>query len=134
MPIPPENTSNIEDTLNQLIHKERLYNITELEDELCQNLPLLNENQYTIFNAVIRAIEYFLQQIGDEKYPVIASTKNKIELPLDIVISSERLLDLINFTYPNFTQNSTDMNYLIERAILTPKNDNATTISDLIID
>ncbi|CAG8656785.1 3248_t:CDS:2 [Dentiscutata erythropus] len=124
MPIPPENSSNIyneEDALNQLIRKKRSYNITKLEHELSQNLLLLNENQHVIFNVIIQAIECEESQCFFVDGP---------ELSSNIVIAGQKLSDLIDFTYSDFTQHSTDINYLIERTILTSKNDDATDSVD----
>ncbi|CAG8787983.1 25983_t:CDS:2, partial [Dentiscutata erythropus] len=111
--------------------KEKSYNITELENKLSQNVPLLNEDQCAIFNAITQAIE---REERDKSYSIIPSTENTIELPSNIVIAGGKLLDLIDFVYSNFTQHSTNTDYLIERTILTPKNDDASKISDLIID
>ncbi|CAG8587289.1 7107_t:CDS:2, partial [Dentiscutata heterogama] len=134
MPIPPENSSNTynnEDALNQLIQEERSYNITKLENKLNQNLSLLNDDQHVIFNAITQTIEH---EKKDRNYLVVPGTENKIELPLDIVILDEKLSNLIDFLFPDFIQQSTNMDYLIERTILTSKNDNASKISYLIID
>ncbi len=56
-----------------------------------------------------------------------------IELPSDIIIPKRKLSDLINFIYLNLIKNFTNVNYMISRAILTPKNDDVENISDLII-
>ncbi|CAG8810157.1 16053_t:CDS:2, partial [Dentiscutata erythropus] len=59
MPIPSitSNISNNEEKLNHLIREERSYNITDLEAESQCNIPLLNNDQCAIFDAVIRAID-----------------------------------------------------------------------------
>ncbi|CAG8794792.1 35373_t:CDS:2, partial [Racocetra persica] len=60
--------------------------------------------------------------LRDRTYLIIADTKNRITLLSDIVVTGGKLSDLINYVYPNFIQNSNNINYLTERAILTPKN------------
>ena len=56
-----------------------------------------------------------------------------ITLPTDIVMSKESLTDLIDFVYPNLAENSGNVNYMVGRAILTPKNTDVHIISDLIM-
>ncbi|CAG8720042.1 28169_t:CDS:2, partial [Racocetra persica] len=109
MPIPPitSNITNNKETLNHLICEERSYNIIDLQTKLQHNQ---------------REFAKFLLQIEDGTYLIIADTENKITLPSDIVVTGGKLSDLINYIYPNFIQNSNNINYLTERAILTPKN------------
>ncbi|CAG8724603.1 16411_t:CDS:2, partial [Dentiscutata erythropus] len=59
MPIPSitSNISNNEEKLNHLIREERSYNITDLEAKSQCNIPLLNNDQCAVFDAVIRAID-----------------------------------------------------------------------------
>ena len=59
MPLPSETPTdrNTQD-LDQLIREERSYDITQLQTELHQNLPLLNKDQRAIYDAVIEAIEH----------------------------------------------------------------------------
>lgn len=75
----------------------------------------------------------FLLKIGNGEYPVIPNTENTIDLPSDVVIPGGKLSDLIDFVYPNLIENSSDMNYMFGRAILTPKNDDVEDISFLIM-
>ena len=51
-----------------------------------------------------------------------------------MVIPSDKLSDLIDFVYLNLNENSASMDFMIGRAILTPKNDDVEHISFLIID
>ncbi|CAG8808118.1 11920_t:CDS:1, partial [Dentiscutata erythropus] len=51
------NISNNEEELNHLICEERSYNITDLEAKSQHNIPLLNNDQRAVFDAVIRAID-----------------------------------------------------------------------------
>ena len=56
-----------------------------------------------------------------------------IDLPSAMIIPSGKLLDLINFVYSNLNKNSADINFMVSRAILTPKNDDIKHISTLIM-
>ncbi|GBB91117.1 hypothetical protein RclHR1_18230007 [Rhizophagus clarus] len=75
----------------------------------------------------------FLLQIGDGKYPVIPNTEDMINLPSPMVIPRGGLSDLIDFVYLNLTENSSNVDYMVGRAILTPKNDDVEHISTLIM-
>jgi hypothetical protein len=67
------------------------------------------------------------------KYPVVPDTENTIVLPSDMVIPRGKLLDLIDFIYPNLIKNSSDMNYIVGKVLLTLKNDDVENISVLIM-
>ena len=75
----------------------------------------------------------FLLKIGDGKYPTIPNIENMVKLSLNIVISEGILTNLINFIYPNLTKNSGNTSYIVSRVILTSKNADVKTISDLMI-
>ncbi len=75
----------------------------------------------------------FLLKIGDGKYPTIPNTENMVKLSLNIVISERTLTDFIDFIYPNLIKNSKNTSYIVNRAILTSKNADIKTISDLMI-
>ena len=91
-------------------------------------MRLLQTND-TQENLRQRNFAEFLLNIGDGKYPVIPDTENMIDLPSDMVITGGKLLDLIDFVYPNLIENSSNVNYMVGRAILTPKNDDIENIS-----
>ncbi len=57
-----------------------------------------------------------------------------IDLPSAMVIPDGKLSDLIDFVYPNLNENSASVDFMVGRAILTPKNDDVERISSLIID
>src|SRR5271170_7339326 len=76
----------------------------------------------------------FILKIRNGKYPVIPNTENIIELLSDIVIPGEKLSDLIDFVYSNLVENSSNVNYMVGRAILTPKNNDVEKINNLIMD
>lgn len=62
MPIPPARALNVDgsnEDLDQLIREERSYNITQLQDEVCLNVPLLNDYQRMIYDTVMQAIAHF---------------------------------------------------------------------------
>ncbi|GBB99746.1 hypothetical protein RclHR1_36150001, partial [Rhizophagus clarus] len=71
--------------------------------------------------------------IGDSKYPIIPNTEDMINLPSPMVIPRGGLSDLIDFVYPNLTENSSNVDYMVGRVILTPKNDDVEHISTLIM-
>ena len=97
--------------------------------KLSINMRLLQTND-TQENLRQRNFAEFLLNIGDGKYPVIPDTENMIDLPSDMVITGGKLLDLIDFVYPNLIENSSNVNYnMVGRAILTPKNDDVENIS-----
>ena len=75
----------------------------------------------------------FLLKIGNGKYPINPNTENTIDLPSDITMLKGALTDLINFVYPNLAENSGNVNYMVNKAILTPKNINVDEISNIII-
>ncbi len=75
----------------------------------------------------------FLLKIGDSKYSNIASIENMIELSSNIVLSKRNLKILIDFVYFNLIENSTNTNYFISKAILSPKNIHIDEISDIIM-
>ncbi|PKC07689.1 hypothetical protein RhiirA5_376858 [Rhizophagus irregularis] len=59
MPIPPPKTLDINyynEDLDQLIREERSYDIAHLRNELLQNIPLLNDDQRNIYEAVMQAV------------------------------------------------------------------------------
>src|SRR5439155_17739462 len=92
------------------------------------NMRLLQTNN-TQENLRQRNFAEFLLNIGDDKYPVISDTENIIDLSSDMVITGEKLSDLIDFVYSNLIENSSNMNYMVSRVILTPKNDDVENIS-----
>ncbi|GKB41381.1 ATP-dependent DNA helicase PIF1-like protein [Tanacetum coccineum] len=55
-----------------------------------------------------------------------------IEIPKEFLIKSwnSTIQQIVSDTYPNFTTRQTDNEYLKERAILTPKNDDADAINE----
>ena len=59
MPIPPSRSLDINHggkDLNQLIRKERSYNIAQLNDYITQNVLLLNDDQCNIYESVMHAV------------------------------------------------------------------------------
>jgi hypothetical protein len=56
MPVPPPRTLNTDvngEDLDQLICKERSYDIMQLQDEFRLNVPLLNNDQCAIYDAIM---------------------------------------------------------------------------------
>ncbi|CAI2194027.1 6610_t:CDS:1, partial [Funneliformis geosporum] len=50
-----------------------------------------------------------------------------------MIISKNNLTDLIDFVYPNLAENSESIDYMVGKAILTPKNIDVNIISDIIM-
>ena len=76
----------------------------------------------------------FLLDIGDGNYSTIPSTENSINLPLDLVMTEGGLPALINFVYPRLIENYENVDYMVGKAILTPKNVDVEKISELVLD
>ncbi|CAI2190532.1 18424_t:CDS:2, partial [Funneliformis geosporum] len=122
MPIPSiqnihSNFAN--NNLDQLIYEERSYDTIYLTEQVRQNVPLLNKEQHSIYNKIIQAINN--------------ECENIITLPSDITIHKGTLTNLIDFVYPDLIENSGNANYMVSKAILTPKNINVEIISDIIM-
>ncbi|CAB4418715.1 unnamed protein product [Rhizophagus irregularis] len=75
----------------------------------------------------------FLLKIGDGKHPTNLDTEDMITLPVDMIIPKGNLTDLIDFVYPNLAENLGNVDYMVGRAILTPKNTDVNMISDMIM-
>src|SRR5437763_9332712 len=76
----------------------------------------------------------FLLDIGDGNYSIVSDTEDNINLPLNLIITEGGLLALINFIYPYLIENYENVNYMISKIILTPKNVNVKNISELVLD
>ena len=76
----------------------------------------------------------FLLQVGDGTYTVNPDTEDIISLPLNIILFKGTLMNLIDFVYPNLVENSGNANYMVSKAILTPKNVNVNVISNIIME
>src|SRR5207244_9110799 len=118
------------DRLNKT-SKSKYLKVMKLESNmrLCQPHNFHDDN-------ILKQKEFaeFLLKIGDGKYPTNPSTENMITLPSDIVITKGNLTYLIDFVYPNLVENSGNTNYMVGRAILTPKNTDADIISEMVMD
>src|SRR5947207_78366 len=104
--------------------------------KLKSNMRLHQSHNFQDDNHILKQKEFaeFLLKIGDGKYPTSPSTENMITFPSDIVITKGNLTDLIDFVYPNLVENSGNTNYMVGRAILTPKNTDADIISEMVMD
>src|SRR5688572_4901322 len=76
----------------------------------------------------------FLLKIGNGTYTINPGTEDTISLPSNIVLLKGTLLDLIDFVYPDLVKNSGNANYIVNKAILTPKNINVNIISNIIME
>ncbi|CAG8478727.1 12190_t:CDS:2 [Racocetra persica] len=111
----------------EALHQLECYLI--LNDKLLKNFPnmlllpekMLNSNYNEDLDQLIQK---------ERSYNAIEN-----EAKCFFVDSPDRKLsDLIDFIYPNLVKNSSNINYIVSRAILTPKNDNVENISSLIMD
>ncbi|CAB4488149.1 unnamed protein product [Rhizophagus irregularis] len=76
----------------------------------------------------------WLLKVGEGRIPTIRGLENNIiRLPNDIILPSQNINDLINFIYSNFTTHFNPQ-YLVERAILTPKNVDVNNVNTIIMD
>jgi ATP-dependent exoDNAse (exonuclease V) alpha subunit len=76
----------------------------------------------------------WLLKVGEGQIPTIDGLANNIiQLPNDIVLQSQNINDLIQLIYPNLSINS-NPKYLVERAILTPKNVDVYSVNTIIMD
>ncbi|CAB5217445.1 unnamed protein product [Rhizophagus irregularis] len=88
------------------------------------NLMLLNKKEFA----------EWLLKVGEGRIPTIRGLENNIiRLPNDIILPSQNINDLINFIYSNFTTHFNPQ-YLVERAILTPKNVDVNNVNTIIMD
>src|SRR5436305_13841305 len=75
----------------------------------------------------------FLLNIGDGNYPIISGTEDSINLPSDLLMTGGDLSALINFVYPHLIENCGNVNYMVGRAILTPKNVDVEKVSEMVL-
>ena len=76
----------------------------------------------------------WLLKVGEGRIPTIRGLENNIiRLPNDIILPSQNINDLINFVYSNLATNFNPQ-YLVKRAILTPKNVEIHNINTIIMD
>ncbi|CAG8748663.1 4832_t:CDS:2, partial [Rhizophagus irregularis] len=101
--------------------------------KLITNMRLCHTDNSQV-NQTQKKFAEILLKIGDGKYPINPNTENMINLPADIVIPNGNLTNLIDFVYPNLVENSGNANYLVGRAILTPKNIDVEAISTIVMD
>ncbi|CAB4481131.1 unnamed protein product [Rhizophagus irregularis] len=76
----------------------------------------------------------FLLDIGDGNYYIVPGTEDSINLPLDLVMTKGGLPALINFVYSRLIENYENVDYMVRKAILMPKNVDVEKISELVLD
>ena len=84
-------------------------------------------------NSKQKEFAEFLLKIGNGEYSTNSNTENMITFPADMTITKGNLTDLADFVYPNLAKNSGNVNYMVGREILTPKNTDVDIISDMIM-
>ncbi|CAG8661536.1 18179_t:CDS:2 [Rhizophagus irregularis] len=94
----------------------------------------LQQTSDSVENLKQKEFAEFLLKIGDGTYTINPGTENMITLPSNIVIIKGTLRNLIDFVYPDLVNNCGNADYMVSKAILTPKNINVDIISDIIMD
>ncbi|XP_050895956.1 uncharacterized protein LOC127102652 [Lathyrus oleraceus] len=91
---------------------------------LRQNMLSIHDHEFT----------QFLMRIGDGNEP--AKEDDMVKMPAEIVIPWEgesSIKKLIQHTFPQLENHGWDASYMVERAILTPKNCDVHMLNDMII-
>ncbi|KAL6176715.1 hypothetical protein ACLB2K_053348 [Fragaria x ananassa] len=76
----------------------------------------------------------FLLTVGNGEHPSVI--EDMIQVPSCMVIpweSEESINQLINQVFPHLASHANDASYMVERAIITPKNDDVDVLNDMII-
>ena len=71
--------------------------------------------------------------MGDGTLPHIHPFENTIEIPETYLIRDQELNSLANWTFPNLLANYNDREYMSNRAILCPKNDEVDYVNSKIL-
>jgi len=101
--------------------------------KLTTNMRLCQPSNFQDNDLKQKEFAEFLLKIGDGKYPTNSNTEDTITLPTNMITNTDNLTDLIDFVYPNLIENSGNADYMVGRAILTPKNIDVDMISDIVI-
>jgi uncharacterized protein with FMN-binding domain len=101
--------------------------------KLTINMRLYQSHNSQDDNSKQKEFAEFLLKIGNGEYSTNSNTENMITLSADMTIPKGNLTDLADFVYPNLAKNSGNVNYMVGRAILTPKNTDVDIISDMIM-
>ena len=75
-----------------------------------------------------------LLEIGEGKLPLIGDKQFQVALPAGFGIPVENLLDLLEKVFPNIEAKYTDIEWISERAILTPHNQSVNEINNSLLD
>src|SRR5947209_1257677 len=94
----------------------------------------LHQTSNLLENQKQKEFADFLLKVGNGTYTVNSGTEDAITLPSNITITNGTLIDIIDFVYPNLAENCGNTNYIVSKAILTPKNVNVNIISDIIME
>jgi ATP-dependent DNA helicase PIF1 len=94
----------------------------------------LQQTSNLLENLKQKEFAEFLLKIGDGTYTINSGTEDVITLPSNMVITKGILTNLIDFVYPNLAENCGNANYMVNKAILTPKNVNVDIVSDMIME
>ncbi|CAG8739213.1 5383_t:CDS:2, partial [Acaulospora morrowiae] len=99
----------------------------------CDNYLIQEEQQYDMLTFARQAdtpdvtaqqdFANWLLQLGEGRIPMVKKGENIIKLPIDIVLPSQDIQDLINFVYADLAALHNNFDYLVNRGILAPRND-----------
>lgn len=75
----------------------------------------------------------WLLELGEGKLPVVESDTDIVRLPDDIALPSENVQDLIDFVHADIATQHATPDYLVNRAILAPRNEDVDLINEAVM-
>ncbi|XP_050875277.1 uncharacterized protein LOC127078905 [Lathyrus oleraceus] len=121
--LPVIEKGSIREMISACIVKSQLWATTKIL-HLRQNMRLIHDHEFT----------QFLMRIGDGNEP--AKEDDMVKMPAEIVIPWEgesAIKKLIQHTFPQLENHGWDASYMVEKAILIPKNYDVHMLNDMII-
>ncbi|XP_024630351.1 ATP-dependent DNA helicase PIF1-like [Medicago truncatula] len=122
--LPVITKANKSQMMNACIVRSNLWAITKVL-HLRQNMRSMHDHEFA----------EFLMRIGDGNEPT--KSDDMVRVPNEIGIQWEgesSIHNLIQHTFPHLENHVWDASYMVERAILTPKNRDVQMLNDIIID
>lgn len=84
--------------------------------------------------ATLQEFANYLLSVGSGREAVFVGTEDRIRLPDNMVLPSDNLLSLIDYTFGDLATTPLTNAFLMGHAILTPKNKHVAAINDHVID
>ena len=128
LPVVPHGSRN--DVVRQALTKSPIWSHV-LMHRLQTNMRVqqaANTNEATTLNA----FAHYLLSVGSGREAIAPDTEDRIRLPDAMLLPGYNLLTLIDYVFGDFSCMSSD--FLMGRAILTPKNKNVAAINDDVLD